>query len=73
MLSKRIQTISVPTVITKTAEKITLQFSKDRLEKFCNALGLYQQEFLGSLDRSEKDHKAGRVCEVKNLMDLPQH
>lgn len=70
MLSKRIKTISVPTIITKTAEKITLQFSKDRLEKFCNALGLYQKEFLESLDRSEKDHKAGRVCEVKNLMDL---
>ena len=71
MLSKKTQTISVPATIVKSAEKIiTLQFSKNRLERFCNALGLYQEEFLESLNRSEKDHKAGRVCEVKNLMDL---
>ena len=65
------KTISIPATIVKSALKtITLKFDKNRLEKFCNAMGLYQKDFLDSLDRSEKDHKAGRVYEVKSLMDL---
>ena len=63
--------ISIPATIVKSASKtIRLQFSKDKLERLCNALGLYQKSFLESLDRSEKDHKAGRVYNIKNLMDL---
>jgi len=70
-MDKNKKTISMPvTVIKSVAKTITLQFSKDKLEKLCNALGLYQENFLKSLDHSEKDHKAGRVYEVKNLMDL---
>ena len=71
MLSNKTQTITVPaTVVQTTAKTITLQFNKDRLERLCNALGLYKKEFLESLDRSEKDHQAGRVYKIKNLMDI---
>ena len=52
------------------AEYIYLKIRRDTLEAFCNAAGLYRQEFLDLLDKSEKDRRAGRVTKRKSLYEL---
>jgi len=52
------------------ANYIYLKISRDTLETFCDAAGLYRQEFLDLLDESEKDHRTGRVTRRKSLDEL---
>ena len=54
------------------ADYIYLKIRRDTLEAFCNAAGLYRQEFLDLLDKSEKDHRASRVTKRKSLYELIQ-
>ena len=54
------------------ADYIYLKIRRDTLEAFCNAAGLYRQEFLDLLDKSEKDRRAGRVTKRKSLYELIQ-
>ena len=49
---------------------IYLKIRRDTLEAFCDAAGLYRQEFLDLLDESEKDHRASRVTKRKSLYEL---
>jgi len=49
---------------------ITLGIKREDFEAFCAAAGLYRKDFLGLLDASMKDHKAGRVTERKSLYEL---
>ena len=52
------------------ADYIYLKIRRDTLEAFCDAAGLYRQEFLDLLDDSEKDHRTGRVTKRESLYDL---
>ena len=56
--------------IKQDADYIYLKIRRDTLEAFCDAAGLYSQEFLDLLDESEKDHRAGRVTKRKSLYEL---
>ena len=46
------------------------EFDMDRFERIAAALGMFSDEFLASMDRAEKDIKAGRVHKLKSLADL---
>ena len=52
------------------ADYIYLKIRRDILENFCDAAGLYRQEFLDLLDESENDHRTGRVTIRKSLHEL---
>lgn len=57
-------------VTKKTPKSIHLEINKKDFETFCNAAGLYRKEFIEILDRSEEDHKKGRVTRRKSLAEL---
>lgn len=67
------QTHTLPVKIRKKGSKATtyrIEVDADRLERIAAALGLFSNEFLESLDRAERDVKAGRVHKLKSLADL---
>lgn len=51
-------------------KKLSVDIDKYQFERLMSALGLFQDGFLESLDRSEKDIKAGRVKKLRSLRDL---
>lgn len=61
---------SLPASLTKKGNKINIEISKDKLESFMNACGLFRQDFLDTLKKSEKDHKLSRVTKRKSLKKL---
>jgi len=51
-------------------KKILVEMDIERLEKLIATLGLFNPEFLESLERAEKDYKAGRIKKIKSLKEL---
>ncbi len=50
--------------------KRIVEIDADQFEKLAAIFGFFNPEFLESLDRAEKDVKAGRVKRLKSLKDL---
>jgi len=65
-----IQKQLIKTKVRVKPDTINLEFDRDRMERFCNALGLFREDFIDSLDKSALDSKKGDVYEIKELMDL---
>ena len=65
---------TLPVTITKkvkaTKATFTVEFDANRFERIAAALGMFSDDFLASIDRAEKDVKAGRVHKLKSLADL---
>ena len=57
-------------ITKKTKKSIQIEITKESFEAFCDAIGLYQKEFLEALDTSERDHRSGRVTKRKSLTEL---
>ena len=57
-------------ITKKTKSRIRIEITKESFEAFCDAIGLYKNEFLETLDASERDHRAGRVTKRKSLDEL---
>lgn len=53
-------------------DKISIEITKDNYESFCNAVGLYRQEFSETLRKSEADHRAGRIAKRKSLLEITE-
>jgi hypothetical protein len=53
-------------------DKISIVITKDNYESFCNAVGLYRQEFIETLRKSESDHRAGRITKRKSLLEITE-
>lgn len=49
---------------------VTLTFDANRFERLAEVFGLYNPEFLESLDRAEADIRAGRLRKIKSFKDL---
>jgi hypothetical protein len=49
---------------------MVVEIDAQRLEKLADALGMYNPDFVASLDRAEADVKAGRVKKIKTFKDL---
>jgi len=54
----------------KRSRKTVVEFDADQFERMAAAFGFFNPEFLKSLDRAEKDIKAGRVKRLRSLKDL---
>ena len=65
---------TLPVTITKKAREnkttFIVEFNADRFERIAAALGMFSDDFLASIDRAEKDIKAGRVHKLESLADL---
>ena len=52
------------------SRKILVEMDADKFERLAANLGLFNPEFLESLDRAEKDYKADRITKIKSLKEL---
>lgn len=54
----------------KKQKKIFIELDADKFERIAGDLGLFNKDFLESMDRSERDYKSGRIREVASLKEL---
>ena len=62
--------IAVTKNIKARKSTFTVEFDADRFERIAAALGMFSDEFLASLDRAEKEVKAGKTKKLHSLKDL---
>lgn len=62
------QTMAIKT--TSVGKKIIVELDANRLERLASNLGFYNHDFLKSVDKAERDYRAGRVREVASLSEL---
>jgi hypothetical protein len=55
---------------TKRRKNISVELDADKLERLAASLGFFNPDFLDSIDRAEKDYKAGRVKKISSLKEL---
>ena len=63
---------SLPLTIkqAKQNQKIVIEMNADKFEKLAAVFGFFNSEFIKSLNRAEKDYKAGRIKKIKSLKEL---
>ena len=62
--------LSISIISKNNGKKILVEMDADRFEKLAASLGFFSDEFLKSLKKAEKDHKAGRIKKIKSLKEL---
>ena len=62
------QTMAIKTA--SVGKKIFIELDANRLESLASHLGFFNPDFLKSVDRAERDYRAGRVREVRSLSEL---
>lgn len=55
---------------TNHSKKILVELDADKLERLAADLGLFNPDFLESLETAEKDYRAGRIKKIKSLKEL---
>ena len=53
-----------------TSKKIMLELDVDKLERLTANLDFFGDDFLKSVERAEKDEKAGKFHKLNSLRDL---
>lgn len=65
---------TLPVTITKKAKNnkatFTVEFDANRFERVAAALGMFSNDFLVSMDKAEKEVKAGKTKKLSSLKDL---
>ena len=56
--------------LEKIGKKVLIEMDADRFEKLAADFGFFNPDFLKSLDRAEKDVRAGRIYKLKSLKEL---
>lgn len=52
------------------SRKTVVEFDADQFERMAAVFGLFNPDFLKSLEESEKDYREGRVKRLRSLKDL---
>ncbi len=55
---------------TNSKSKIVVEMNADKFEKMAANFGFFGDDFLKSLNKSEKDYKAGRVKKISSLSSI---
>ena len=63
---------SLEFTIKKRNNRVLVEMNADRFERLAAEFGFFGKEFLKSLERAEKDVKAGRIRKVQSLKQLRQ-
>ena len=63
---------SLELTIKKRNNQVLVEMNADRFERLAAEFGFFGKEFLKSLERAEKDVKAGRIRKVQSLKQLRQ-
>ena len=54
----------------KQSRKFIVEIDLNKLEKLAATLGLFNPDFLKSLDQAERECRAGKIKKIKSLKDL---
>ena len=52
------------------SRKILVEMDADKFERLAANFGLFNPNFLESLDRAENDYRYGRITKIKSLREL---
>ncbi len=63
---------SLELTIKKRNNRVLVEMNADRFERLAAEFGFFGKEFLNSLERAQKDVKAGRIRKVQSLKQLRQ-
>ncbi len=64
-------TITLPiTILPKQGARLSIEIDRNRFERLADSLGLFNTEFLESVDRAEADIRSGRTKKLRSLRDL---
>jgi len=63
---------SLELTIKKRNNRVLVEMNADRFERLAAEFGFFGKEFLKSLERAEKDVKAGRIRKIQSLKQLRQ-
>jgi hypothetical protein len=55
---------------SKRPRKILIEMDANKFEKLAGNFGFFNPDFIKSLDRAERDYKAGKVKKIKSLREL---
>ena len=55
---------------TKLGKKILVEFDADKFERLAADFGFFGPDFIQSIERAEKDYRAGRVKKIRSLKSL---
>ena len=61
---------SLELTIKKRNHRVLVEMDADQFEKLAANFGFFSKEFLSSLERAEKDVKAGRIRKVQSLKQI---
>ena len=50
--------------------KVIVEIDADKLERLAASLGMFNPDFLKSVDAAEQDYKHGRITKIRSLKDL---
>jgi hypothetical protein len=50
--------------------KLLIELDANKLERFMADFGFFNADFIKSVERAEKDYRAGRAMKIKSLKDL---
>ena len=53
-----------------SGKKVIIELDADKLERVASSLGMYSSDFIESVERAEKDYKAGRIKRIFSLKEL---
>ena len=62
--------ITIKPCATRSQKKFLIELDAEKFEKLAADFGFFNSEFLESLDRAEKDYRAGRVKKIPNSVSL---
>lgn len=52
------------------SQKMIIEMDANKFEKLAASFGFFSDDFCDSIEKSEKDYKAGRVRKIKSLSSL---
>lgn len=63
-------TLTVKPKTSRGRKKFIVEMDADKLERMAAAFGLFNPEFLESVERAEEDYRHGRVRTIRSLREL---
>lgn len=60
----------IDTTIKKVGTKLTLELNADRLERLAASFGFFNDAFLESVKRAERDYRTGRTRKIISFDEL---
>ncbi len=56
--------------IKKKQNTFSIKMDRNKFETLAASFGMFNSDFLDSIDQSEKDYKVGKTKKVKSLQEL---